>query len=368
MITLRTGNCLNVLRKYPDNHFNVVLTDPPYGMNFLDAHWDKDVPGPDFWREILRVSAPGTPLMAMGGTRTIHYLMTAIEQGGWQIKDLLFWMHGQGFPKSHNVGKAMQKRGMPEDTVDTWMSYGTALKPAVEIIVYAVKPLEGSLADNALKHGVAGLNIDAGRVEGVVGHRSSGGLRLNSLVYGNSNGVRNTTYDKGRWPSHLLHDGSPEVLAAFPESAARFFWSPKPSKREKNAGCEDLPERRKLAADFRPNHTEKAEAGHSGTPYGRFDEVPNNHPTVKPLALFEYLLTLTRPPSGARVLDPFMGSGTTLAACALARVDAVGIDIDPASVEIAEHRVRHWAKQIPGDTFIAVYRNKEMLIVPEDFE
>jgi len=206
-IKLFHGDCLEVMQGLPDSSVDCVVTDPPYaltsgsGKGFMGKEWDGSIPGVEIWKECLRVAKPGAMLLAFGGTRTYHRLTCAIEDAGWEIRDCLMWVYGSGFPKSLNVGKAVdalqgnecevvgeQKlegtaRRMKggnynnfegEDTADiikltkgvsAFEGYGTALKPAYEPIVLAMKPLDGTFANNALKHGVAGLNIDECRVK-----------------------------------------------------------------------------------------------------------------------------------------------------------------------------------------------------------
>src|SRR5277367_785599 len=144
------GDCLEVMKAYPENHFSGILTDPPYGLKFMGKEWDHSVPGVPFWQEALRVCKPGAMMLCFGGCRTHHRLMCAIEDAGWEIRDCLMWIYGSGFPKSYN------KFGIE--------GYGTALKPAYEPILLCMKPLEGTFAQNAEKWGQGGINIDGCRV------------------------------------------------------------------------------------------------------------------------------------------------------------------------------------------------------------
>jgi len=158
------GDCIEVMKTMPDNSVDTVICDPPYELNFMGKGWDNQ--GIAFqketWEEVLRVAKPGATLMAFGGTRTYHRLACAIEDAGWQIFDCIFWIYGVGFPKSHNIHKALKKKG--SEKADEWLGWGSALKPAVEPIVCARKPLDGTYANNVLKWGVSGLNIDGGRI------------------------------------------------------------------------------------------------------------------------------------------------------------------------------------------------------------
>jgi DNA modification methylase len=198
---LHNGDCLQVMAGMPENSIDTIITDPPYGLAFMGKEWDHGVPGIPFWAEALRVSKPGGILLAFGGTRTVHRLACAIEDAGWEIRDRMQWIYGSGFPKSHNISKAIDKAagaerevvgyskghrnnapptamvGAPHsgngsitapatDAAQLWDGYGTALKPAHEPIIVAMKPLDGTFAQNALTHGVAGLWVDGGRVTG----------------------------------------------------------------------------------------------------------------------------------------------------------------------------------------------------------
>ena len=194
----------NKLKSMEDNSYDAVFTDPPYGLGFMGNRWDGSVPPVEVWREMLRVCKPGAFLLAFGGTRTFHRLACNIEDAGWKIRDCLMWLHGQGFPKSHNLSKAIDKKlgakrkvvgqkpnphrgvsaqhrygfqspgkNIPITAPGTseaalWDAYGTALKPAWEPILLAMKPLDGKLAPNALKWGCGGLNIRQTRIEGKV--------------------------------------------------------------------------------------------------------------------------------------------------------------------------------------------------------
>ena len=272
--TIHTGDCREVLRDYPDNHFDSIVSDPPYGLTFMGKGWDKGVPGEEFWREILRVAKPGAHLLAFGGTRTFHRLICAIEDAGWEIRDCVMWVYGSGFPKSHDVGKAIDretgaerevvstlpagsgplKRGhvnsgggggmsigterSPEikvtapatDEAKQWQGWGTALKPAWEPIIVARKPLAGTVAATVLQYGTGALNIDGCRIEAEGNGRPARVIdpketqnntyagRMNGSLAGGSMAVGTTT--QGRWPSNLITDGSDEVVAGFPHTTS----------------------------------------------------------------------------------------------------------------------------------------------------
>lgn len=207
-ITIYHGDCREVLPTLEENSIDTVITDPPYGLSFMGNDWDHGVPGCEFWKHVLRVCRPGAFLLAFGGTRTYHRLACAIEDAEWEIRDCMMWLYGSGFPKSMNISKAIDakagtvreiisqgkpvKRMIPgadqdetgswiknngrtfvptetipsTDSAKLWNGWGTALKPAWEPIIVAMKPLDGTFAQNAISHGVAGLNIDGGRIPG----------------------------------------------------------------------------------------------------------------------------------------------------------------------------------------------------------
>lgn len=359
------GDCLEVMRGMADNSVDSIVTDPPYGLSFMGKKWDYDVPGVDIWRECLRVLKPGGHLLAFAGTRTQHRMAVRIEDAGFEIRDMIAWVYGSGFPKSHNVGNAVDKSlgcgnrghaissgsqihpttGKPRangellpkyegrtDEGKKWAGFGTALKPAMEPITVARKPLIGTVAENVLRHGTGALNIDGCRVgnEPITQHGRSGD------TFGFTSAEPAGRAWIGRWPANLIHDGSDEVKELFPEtksgsingtynntimaqsngdrngkpihlefngdsgSAARFFYCAKASKSDRGAG--------------------------------------NNHPTVKPTDLMRYLCRLVTPPGGI-VLDPFMGSGSTGKAAALEGFQFIGIEREAEYCEIAKARI-----------------------------
>ena len=327
------GDNLEVLKTYPENFFHSVVTDPPYGLKFMNKHWDYDVPKVEFWREVLRVLKPGGYVLSFGGTRTYHRMVVNIEDAGFIIRDQLQWIYGQGFPKSLNIGKAVDKlQGNEREEVEAkwncvkgdnekqkgclirpggkfqeskgsseWEGYGTALKPANEPICLAMKPLsEKNFAENVLKHGAGGLNIDGCRV-GSEGGTAKGTFpnEASKGIYGNGlNGsCEIESIGKGRFPSNVILD---EEAGAMLNGQSRFFYSPKASSSERNAGMRWDSEREEV--------TGQGLAGENNNPGYK-----NHHATVKPLSLMRYLVRLITPKGGI-VLEPFAGSGTTLLA------------------------------------------------------
>lgn len=267
-VQIITGDCLEVLRTLPDCSVDAVVTDPPYGLSFMGKRWDYDVPGVEIWAECLRVLKPGGHLLAFAGTRTHHRMAVRIEDAGFEIRDMIAWVYGSGFPKSMNVANAIHDAaiGQPQggakpssknhgkfkggcsdenetgrgfgagpgqfmaeagskserdlvEQAQAWQGWGTALKPALEPITVARKPLSGTVAENVLTHGTGALNIDGCRVPGepVPVFDTVGGRKFEqSHTQQDRRTYQVGTSDAGRWPAHLIHDGSDEVLRAFP--------------------------------------------------------------------------------------------------------------------------------------------------------
>jgi site-specific DNA-methyltransferase (adenine-specific) len=387
------------MRELPDACVDAIVTDPPYGLSFMGKKWDYDVPSVEIWAECLRVLKPGGYLLAFAGTRTQHRMAVRIEDAGFEIRDMIAWVYGSGFPKSLDVSKAIDKAAGAEGTFGApksaahagwiergrmrgeeghegyqrpWMSdanavdknarqyigateaaqqwdgWGTALKPALEPITVARKPLIGTVAANVLAHGTGAINVDGCRVEHIT--VEDGNLALNPHLRTHINGGNGgniiahedkrrviTPHASGRWPANLIHDGSQEVLDLFPQtksgalnqasvkadnrvygqhdgyanpkqygadtgSAARFFYCAKTSKKDREEG--------------------------------------NAHPTVKPTDLMRYLCRLVTQPGGT-VLDPFMGSGSTGKAAKREGFSFIGIERDEAYFEIAKKRINN---------------------------
>jgi DNA modification methylase len=421
--TIHTGDCLVTLRAMLDNSVDSIVTDPPYGLAFMGKRWDYDVPSVEIWEECLRVLKPGGHLLAFAGTRTQHRMAVRIEDAGFEIRDMIAWVYGSGFPKSLDVSKAIDKAagaerevvgskiGRPGYSMSTtmaernalssqglsdpeaecaitapatpearqWSGWGTALKPALEPITVARKPLDGTVAGNVLEWGTGGLNVDGCRV----GTGKDKGVwpvtqrRHNDVAWAVQPVETDTTL--GRWPANLIHDGSEEVVGLFPEtgvshggggtkspgkngicgsfqghtygktlgfgdsgSAARFFYCAKASKADRNAGCDDLPERSAGECVDREEGSAGMDSPRTGA--GRTSGSRNSHPTVKPTALMRYLCRLVTPPGGV-VLDPFAGSGSTGRGAVLEGFRFVGCELDPDYAEIARARIAHAARE-----------------------
>jgi site-specific DNA-methyltransferase (adenine-specific) len=316
------GDCLEKLKKLSDCSVDSVVTDPPYGLSFMGKKWDYDVPSVEVWKECLRVLKPGGHLLAFAGTRTQHRMAVRIEDAGFEIRDMIAWVYGSGFPKSHNLK-------------DEWQGWGTALKPALEPITVARKPLIGTVADNVLEHGTGGLNIDGCRVGTESTRRTCNGLgQSSSFDMAASRERRLNGSDAGRWPANLIHDGSDETAGLLGE-AARFFYCAKASKADRDEGCEALPKKENKFGNQR-----NGEDFGNGSVNDKFTTQPsrNHHPTVKPTALMRYLCRLVTPPEGI-VLDPFMGSGSTGKAAVLEGFQFIGIEREESYMEIAEARI-----------------------------
>lgn len=482
---LRLGDCRKVLREMPACSIETCITDPPYGLGFMGREWDKKkakmrwvserlregVGLYDFtveWAsEVFRILKPGGMLLSFGGTRTVHRIACGIEDAGFELRDMLMWLHGQGFPKPYNISKGIdalkgtkgklirshtetfginktrveighrlnmvkpgetREPGCPEAVL--WEGWHANLKPAWEPLILAMKPLEGGFARNALRHGVAGLAIEKGRIKGSV----TVPLRVaHETGYGGGWGEAPATTTSGRWPTNVLLSHDPrcvkvgeKILKAGkshghprigPPSGTVYDFADGGSRRHAGAigeetvdvcacvsGCpvrmldEQTKKLQKSKGRYIRKHGDKqfldtmgderidaptglvdfggasrffytAKASAAEREQGLLGHVPcgkcgklsskthraevrvkmvdvpcrrNLHPTVKPLALMQYLCRLTRTPSGGTVLDPFMGSGTTGVACSKEKRDFIGIEQDEKAFEIAKHRIA-WA-------------------------
>lgn len=482
-VRLFCGDCLEDLNTEASLQADSLISDPPYGLKFMGRNWDAQVPSAPFWKMFLHHVKPGGHCLAFGGTRTFHRLACAIEDAGWELRDTLMWIYGEGFPKSLDISKAIDKRrddsatilkvttfmadaaerlnvsradvdkfmgtsdmagwwlsrlkhrcqcpkweqwlclkqllkltdkmdaevwrlngrkGKPgkgwsqrpitgkhkthtfadwenhvgnartdepkemrgnpfTDSARQWNGWGTALKPAWEPVLMAMKPCQGTFAENALKHGVAGLNVDGCRIDAAdaIGEKYTG-KRFATGASVNKNGkwkqdIKYSGETKpGRWPANLAHDGSQEVLAGFPET--------------KTGDLTGQPRKGGNLVYSQPGSTEgrpRFNEGDSGNasryfycakPTAAERGEYNRHPTLKPLALMRWLCRLTATPIGGLILDPFMGSGTTGVAAVLEGRQFVGIELDRETFETAKRRIGEALRQtgkpageIPGD-------------------
>lgn len=491
-------NCLDAMKRLEDNSVDSIVTDPPYGLSFMGKKWDYDVPSTEIWAECLRVLKPGGHLLAFAGTRTQHRMAVRIEDAGFEIRDMIAWVYGSGFPKSLDVSKAIdkaagrighatesikdalrdahaksgmtlaqlnavcgfeasgylrasstwanvlppsekwpvlrealsitnemdalfqeaerevigfQQRGKSVNTdfmsggnnitapatesAKQWQGWGTALKPALEPITVARKPLIGTVAENVLAHGTGGLNIDGCRVateDKLSGGHASGGQQMTGgwerpwmkdpdAVAANAERSRQSVSkaeELGRWPANLIHDGSDEVVGLFPKttsttrqptggklyagnslnhtvtddttvrgfndkgSAARFFYCAKASKRDRDEGLDGFE-----VKSAHSNLNTKNGTGErlDGNPTAK---IANIHPTVKPTDLMRYLCRLVTPPGGV-VLDPFTGSGSTGKAAMLEGFSFIGCELSPEYAAIANARIEAAMNQKKDD-------------------
>ena len=378
---LINDDCVAAMKQMPDNSVDSIVTDPPYELGFMGKSWDETgiAFNVNVWNEVIRVLKPGGHLIAFSGSRTYHRMAVAIEDAGFQIRDQIMWLYGSGFPKSHNISKALDKAAGAEREVigsrpltgngktlksgfhqpdgtgagetikedvyeftapstkqaQQWDGWGTALKPAHEPMVLARKPLEGTVINNVMTYGTGALNIKGSRIGSGTGESkivSYPDIRNNN--YNNASGtIEYTVTDEGRWPANVIHNG-------LETEWARFFYCPKTSKKDRNEGLDGFEVKR-------PDTRTK-------TGMGTFDEKgvaaqTNHHPTVKPTTLMQYLIKLITPPGGT-VLDPFMGSGSTGKACAYEGFDFIGIDQSIEYVEIAKARIDYVLELMNNDT------------------
>lgn len=442
--TLYNGDCLKELKKLSDNSIDSIVTDPPYGLSFMGKKWDYDVPSVEIWKECLRVLKPGGHLLAFAGTRTQHRMAVRIEDAGFEIRDMIAWVYGSGFPKSMDVSKAIDKaegaerevvgkktdgrykyefseeaksalggiaksetkgfQGDPSiitapstDGAKQWEGWGTALKPALEPITVARKPLsEKTVAANVLKWGTGAINIDESRIPintaiddprlGGQGSWKTGNMAKN-VYEGGYSGEEVGSSSKGRFPANFIHDGSEEVVSLFPNtkaggsvsgkepsrtgdentncygeynrvswdsykddgSAARFFYCAKASKKDRNEGLDDFEEKsigakgngiRRVCATCGASSLEAHTCNCKVKNWINPPTKKNNHPTVKPTKLMQYLCNMITPKDGT-ILDPFMGSGSTGKAAVLEGYNFVGIELQEDFVEISKSRIEH---------------------------
>lgn len=353
---LKNIDCIEGMKELDANSVDSIVTDPPYGLKFMSKEFDNLGDGAQqrewhkAWaKEALRVLKPGGHLLAFGGTRTYHHLASALEEVGFEIRDQMQWLYGSGFPKSHNISKAIDKeagvkrkvigsrltndirknnyensQGQMEyqiteahtEEAKEWDGWGTALKPANEPIVLARKPLsEKTIAQNIIKWGTGGLNIDESRI--ATADNLARPLAFvkddASTPFCNPQGQLALGHKDGRWPSNVIIDENvtEQLDNDNPKNKpAKYFYCPKASTAEREEGLTGEGQRK------------------------------NNHPTVKPIALMEYLCKLITPPNGI-VLEPFLGSGTTGLAALNLDYDFIGFEKDPDYFKIAETRIEN---------------------------
>ena len=358
-------DCLLGLKSFPDASFDSIVTDPPYELGFMGKSWDSTgiAYNVEVWKECLRVLKPGGYLLAFSGARTYHRMACAIEDAGFDIRDQIMWVYGSGFPKSHNLSGEHE-------------GWGTALKPAHEPIVMARKKLIGTIQNNMNVYGTGAINVDKCRIEAqsekdlkeIQSARPSKTSNDYTLNHGSLEGFDRSNRDHitGRWPANIIHDGSDEVVALFPNSkgqqgnvtgneasnvtngiygefnnrvpfnkrddngsAARFFYCAKASKFDRDEGLENFTS--ETVSDGRTIPADKH--------YQRGATLRKNiHPTVKPTELMRYLCRLVTPVNGS-ILDPFAGSGSTGKAAILENFIFIGFELSKEYSEIAQARI-----------------------------
>lgn len=396
MVNLFNADCLDFLKTLPENSIDSIVTDPPAGISFMGKQWDTNHGGRDQWisvfadvaRECLRIIKPGGHALVWAIPRTSHWTATAWENGGWEIRDRIAHLFGSGFPKSHDVGKAIDKNAGAErevigqyrargaartltggnyggggnnkaehdyivqtapstDKAKQWDGWGSALKPAIEDWWLFRKPLTGKIVENVLEWGTGSINIDACRVDGSV--KSVPQPAFNSptgRVYGFQTGEgRSGEFSqsaKGRWPANLIHDGSDEALSVFPVAG----------KNNSSVRSNGFVDSAVYGDSNKPYHSLRGYNEQAGSASRFFYcakasrkdrneglNGPNTHPTVKNTVLMRYLCRLITPPKGI-VLDPFMGSGSTGKAAIMEDFSFIGCEIDEMYFSIAAERIR----------------------------
>ena len=439
---LMLGDNMESLKKLPENSIDSIVTDPPYGLSFMGKKWDYDVPSVEFWKEVYRVLKPGGHILSFGGTRTYHRMVVNIEDAGFEIRDQVMWLYGSGFPKSHNIGKAVDKlegnerevvgekeqtgakfKSWSDDPEQTrwhnqgfnkldgktfgitkgqskYEGWGTALKPANEPICVARKPLsEKTIAENVIKWGTGGINIDGCRVGSEVRTTPVGSddNRNDETLFG----LNKTTHHErvetteGRFPANIILD---EIAAELLDEqsgvsksntkqktiegkeagqmyhkheqpsnnykqkvyvgdysdkggASRFFYVAKVSKKERNLGLDGFEEKeREHSTSMRCGNCNLLILAKNSCKCEVKSEVgvksKNTHPTLKPINLMTYLCRLVTPEGGI-VLDPFMGSGSTGISALLEGFRFVGMEMDKDYFKIATARIEAYEEYRP---------------------
>jgi DNA modification methylase len=392
------GNNLDILPTLPDNSVDSIVTDPPYELGFMGKKWDSSgiAYSVELWQQCLRVLKPGGHLLAFSGSRTYHRMVVAIEDAGFEIRDMISWISNKTFPKSLNIGKAIDKaagakrevigkhaapagksavmtgsrtvteagfwaRGDTDvditapatDQAKQWDGWGTGLKPTVEPIVMARKQVEGTIANNVLKYGTGGINIDGSRIS--TEDSFGGGAKGSSGFAADYNGEGWAPgSDLGRWPANVILDPYTAELLDEQTSHLHAAGNKKDTAEGFDKGYESSSY--EMSYKGRANRTHNDSGGASRFFYvakaSKRDrneglEGTNTHPTVKPTTLMEYLIKLVTPPGGV-VLDPFTGSGSTGKAAILQGFDFIGIEMTEEYLPIIEGRLKH-AEQLVAE-------------------
>ena len=398
------GDNRDTLKTIPDNSIDAIVTDPPYGIDFLGKAWDANTGALETYQECLRVLKPGGHILAFSAARTYHHLAITLEQAGFEIRDQIMWIYSSGFPKSQDIGKSIERsekktkgrlgplytpaQGNPKITAcevcgagngvlkaskcqqnpcpfkeiarpadNEWEGWGTQLKPAHEPIAMARKPIKLSIARNCQTHGVGALNIDATRVP----YDDEADLKLvvdwankytspGMQEYVKLDGTTERTHTEeqykptaspiGRFPSN--------VIGEIPDYQ-KYFYCPKVSRAERHIGFDtaNIPQIGSTHPDDVKKHPlwDPSIGGDAARLKQKIIDAGeykgNNHPTVKPIELMKYLIKLITPPGGT-VLDPFNGSGSTGCAAVELGYNYIGCELDQAYVEISNKRIEAW--------------------------
>jgi site-specific DNA-methyltransferase (adenine-specific) len=393
--TILQGDNRTTLKTLADNSIDAIITDPPYGIDFLGKAWDANTGALETYQECLRVLKPGGHILAFSAARTYHHLAITLEQAGFEIRDQIMWIYSSGFPKSQDVGKQIERTekkradnalGIKRSKIESgpktncpkcnktlngsnqnncqeqqcdlrdalapaqneWAGWGTALKPAHEPIALARKPIKTSIRENVLKYGTGAYNIDATRVPFSESDNPyatfQGGTDWTEAVDqeetkrgGRADKPAFSNPELGRFPSNVLGD--------IPDYQ-KYFYCPKVSRKERHIGHDDPGAQTRRARDADGNvlnYAEKKPGASANVLVEQFQlsDAGNNHPTVKPIELMKYLIKLVTPPGGT-VLDPFNGSGSTGCAAVELGHTYIGCELDPAYVEIAKKRIEAW--------------------------
>lgn len=376
---------MKVLKDLPSESIDSVVTDPPYGLSqistkqfnecmikwctddrsympkskgFMGNSWDSFVPPPSLWDEVYRVLKPGGHALVFAGSRTQDLMGLSLRLAGFEMRDVIQWIYGEGFPKSLDIGKAIDKIQGNERKVigkdknfgaskkekgkttygdyegswnitkgeSQWEGYGTALKPAYEPALLVRKPVQGSIAQNVLDHGVGGINIDGCRI----GEFEKSAFKqvfpnYKNNIYGKGLGGGEWNQNVlGRWPSNVILNEETENTGW-----KRYFYCAKASREEREEGLKNF---------------DKIIAGVGALSDGGRSKLKrsNIHPTVKPIDLMRYLCRLITPPNGT-ILEPFMGSGSTGIGAVKEGFNFIGIEREEEYFEIAKARIEYWS-------------------------
>ena len=317
------GSNLDVLPFMADNSVDSIVTDPPYELGFMGKSWDSSgiAYSVELWRECLRVLKPGGHLLAFSGSRTYHRMTVSVEDAGFEVRDMIAWISDKRMPKSLNVSKAISKTADSNKSQE-WLGWGTGLKPTVEPIVLARKPFPNNVAENILKYGTGGLNINATR-------------------------VKTENHVEGRWPANVIFD---ETAAAALDEQSGISKSPPTYIRKKDSFGKTSYGLGQAAGTESKNYNDiggasrffyVAKASKNDRNEG-LNATQNIHPTVKPTNLMQYLIKLVTPIGGI-VFDPFTGSGSTGKAALLDGYKFVGIELTEDYLPIIEGRLKYAA-------------------------